>query len=47
MGLFLRKGKVSTEKFCTEFYDQSIFSPDIDGVGPWKVFCETSYKRRL
>lgn len=44
MGLFLRKGKVSTGKFCTEFYDQSIFSPDIDGVDPWKVFCETSYK---
>ena len=44
MGLFLRKGKVSTEEFCAEFYDQSIFSPNIGGVDPWKSFCETFYK---
>jgi len=44
MGLFSRKRKVSTEEFCTEFYDKSIFSPDLDGVDPWEVFCETSYK---
>lgn len=44
MGFFSRKRKVSTEEFCTEFYDQSVFSPDIGGVDPWKTFCETSYR---
>lgn len=44
MGLFLKKRRVSTEEFCIEFYDQSILSPDIGGMDPWKVFCETSYR---
>lgn len=44
MGLFSRKRKISTIEFCTEFYNQSIFSPDIGGMDPWKTFCETFYK---
>jgi len=44
VGLFLQKRKVSTEEFCTEFYEQSIFSPEISGVDVWRIFCETSYK---
>ena len=44
MGLFSRKRKVSTEEFCTEFYDQSIFLSDIGGFDPWVTVCKTSHK---
>lgn len=44
MGLFSSKSKVTTENFCTDFYNQWIFSPEIGDMDPWKVICETSYK---
>jgi len=43
MGLFTQKRKVSTEDFCTAFYDES-FSSGPGGVNFWSVFGQKSYE---
>ena len=44
MGLFSSKRKTTTEVFSKEFYDQSVFAPNIAGSDPWFLFCEGSQK---
>lgn len=44
MGLFSQKSKITTEDFCSDFYGQFIFSPNIGGVDPWEAMCEASCK---
>jgi hypothetical protein len=47
MGLFSSKREVSTEEFCRDYYDNSIFEADLRGLDPWEAFCQSSYKMIL
>jgi hypothetical protein len=44
MGFFSKKMEISTNKYCTEFYDQYIFAPKIRGIDLWDTYCQTCYK---
>ncbi|MBN4076147.1 hypothetical protein JYT16_00355 [Gemmatimonas aurantiaca] len=44
MSLFSKKEKITTHDFCTRYYEEHVFAPDIAGSDPWELFIETSHE---
>ena len=47
MGLFTKKPQITTEEFCSEFYNKYVFSPPIVDRDTWEIYCESVHEQLL